>query len=118
MGLSIAASQLGKVLGVDVEGETFFPKVLSALRQLGDVNVSTLAVAAGVVVALSVIRGVAPAVPGPLVVLVGATLVMGLTNLEARGVATVAPVPAGLPAPDVPTLDLAGPSCRPPPASR
>jgi SulP family sulfate permease len=109
MGLSIAASQLGKVLGVDVEGETFFPKVLSALRQLGDVNVATLALAAGVVVALIVIRRLAPGIPGAAVVLVGATLLMGLTNLEARGVATVAPVPAGLPAPHVPPLDLAGP---------
>lgn len=109
MGLSIAASQLGKVLGVDVEGETFFPKVLSALRQLGDVNVPTLALAAGVVVALIVIRRVAPGVPGPAVVIVGAALLMGLTNLAARGVATVAPVPAGLPAPHVPPLDLAGP---------
>jgi SulP family sulfate permease len=109
MGLSIAASQLGKVLGVDVEGETFFPKVLSALRQLGDIGVSTLAVATGVVVALIVIRRVAPGVPGPLLVLVAATLAMGLTNLAARGVATVAPVPAGLPPPHVPPLDLAGP---------
>lgn len=109
MGLSIAASQLGKVLGVDVEGETFFPKVLSALRQLGDVNVPTLALAAGVVVALIMIRRLAPGIPGPAVVIVGATLLMGLTNLEARGVATVAPVPAGLPAPHVPPLDLAGP---------
>jgi len=118
MGLSIAASQLGKVLGVDVEGETFFPKVLSALRQLGDVNVPTLALAAGVVVALIVIRRLAPGIPGPAVVIVGATLLMGLTNLEARGVATVAPVPAGLPAPHVPPLDLADHSSPLPPASR
>jgi sulfate permease, SulP family len=109
MGLSIGASQLGKVLGVDVEGETFFPKVLSALRQLGDVDVATLALATGVVVALIVIRRLAPGVPGPALVLVGATLLMGLTNLDSRGVATVAPVPAGLPAPQVPPLDLAGP---------
>jgi sulfate permease, SulP family len=109
MGLSIAASQLGKVLGVDVQGDTFFPKVLSALQQLSDISVPTLALATGVVVALIVIRRVAPGVPGPLLVLVGATLVIGLTNLAARGVATVAAVPAGLPAPDMPTLDLAGP---------
>ena len=109
MGLSIAASQLGKVLGVDVQGDTFFPKVVSALQQLGDVSVPTLALAIGVVVALIVVRRVAPAVPGPLLVLVGATALIGLTDLAARGVATVAPVPAGLPAPAVPTLDLAGP---------
>jgi sulfate permease, SulP family len=108
MGLAIAASQLGKVLGVDVEGETFFPKVLSALGQLGEVNLPTVALATGVVVALIVIRRLAPGLRGPLLVLVGATLVMGLTNLDARGVATVAPVPPGLPALDAPPLGLAG----------
>jgi sulfate permease, SulP family len=108
MGLSIAASQLGKVLGVDVEGETFFPKVLSALRQLDDVNVPTLVLATGVVASLIVIRRRAPGVPGPLLAIIGAALVMGLTNLDARGVATVAPVPSGLPTPHVPPLDLAG----------
>jgi high affinity sulfate transporter 1 len=107
MGLSIAASQLGKVLGVGIDGETFFPKVFSALRQLGDINVPTLTLAIGVVVALIMIRRVAPGVPGPLVVLVGATVLMGFTNLDARGVATVAAVPAGLPAPQAPPLDLA-----------
>jgi MFS superfamily sulfate permease-like transporter len=85
MALSIAASQLGKVLGVDVQGETFFPKVLSTLQQLGDINVPTLAMSVDVVVALVVIRRVAPGVPGPLLVLVGATLVMGLTTLEHVG---------------------------------
>lgn len=92
MGLSIAASQLGKVLGIDVEGETYFPKVLSALRQLDDVNVATLAVATGVVVALITLRQLAPGIPGALVVLIGAMLLMGLTDLS---VATVAPAQPG-----------------------
>ena len=107
MGLAIAASQLGKVLGVDVVGETFFPKVLSALRHLGDVDLPTLSVAVGVIVALVVLRRRAPSVPGPLLVLVGAALVMGFTSLDTNGVATVPSVPSGLPAPRVPPLDLA-----------
>jgi sulfate permease, SulP family len=47
MGLVIAASQLGKVLGVPVEGDSFFAKVWSALTQLGDANPATVALALG-----------------------------------------------------------------------
>jgi MFS superfamily sulfate permease-like transporter len=47
MGLVIAASQLGKVLGVPVEGDGFFATVWSALRQLGDANPATVALALG-----------------------------------------------------------------------
>jgi sulfate permease, SulP family len=47
MGLVIAASQLGKVLGVPVQGQEFFAKVWSALTQLGDANPATVALALG-----------------------------------------------------------------------
>jgi SulP family sulfate permease len=47
MGLFIAASQLDKVLGVPVEGDDFFAKVWSALGQLGDANLATVALGLG-----------------------------------------------------------------------
>jgi sulfate permease, SulP family len=47
MGLVIAASQLGKVLGVPVQGDNFFAKVWSALGLLGDANPATVALALG-----------------------------------------------------------------------
>ena len=47
MGLYIAASQLGKVLGVPVEGDSFFAKLWSALDPLGDANPATVALALG-----------------------------------------------------------------------
>jgi SulP family sulfate permease len=105
MGLVIAASQLGKLLGVPVEGDDFFAKVWSALTQLGDANLATVALAIGGLGVLLALRRWTPRVPGPLVVVVvlGIALV-GLTDLEGRGVALVGPVPGGLPRFELPHL--------------
>jgi sulfate permease, SulP family len=108
MGLTIAASQLGKVLGVPISGDTFFPKVATALGNIGDLSVPTLLTAAVSVAILVALRRTWPVAPGPLVVLVGGMVLVAATALEARGVATVPPVPGGLPAPTLPDLGLAG----------
>jgi sulfate permease, SulP family len=97
MGLVIAASQLGKVLGVPVEGDGFFAKVWSALRQLGDANPATVALALGGLAVLLALRRWAPKVPGPLVVAVAGIALVALTDLEDRGVALVGQVRGGLP---------------------
>ena len=106
MGLTIAASQLGKVLGITVTGDTFFPKIASALRHLDSASLATALVAAATVGALVGLRRAQPQLPGPLIVFVGAMGLMAFTALESRGVATVPTVPSGLPRPDVPQLDL------------
>jgi sulfate permease, SulP family len=107
MGLTIAASQLGKILGVPITGDTFFPKVTSALGNIGDASVPTLLIAATSVAVLVGLRRISPVVPGPLVVLVGGMALVAATAVEAQGVATVPPVPGGLPTPSLPDLDLA-----------
>jgi sulfate permease, SulP family len=108
MGLVIAASQLGKVLGVPVEGESFFAKVWSALRQLGDADPATVALALGGLAVLLGLRRWAPRVPGPLVVVVVGIALVGLADLEERGVALVGPVSGGLPRFELPGLAGAG----------
>ncbi|HEV8166372.1 MAG TPA: SulP family inorganic anion transporter [Actinomycetota bacterium] len=104
MGLVIAASQLGKVLGVPVQGQEFFAKVWSALTQLGDANPATVALALGGLAVLLALRRWAPKVPGPLVVAVAGIALGALTDLEGRGVALVGPVRGGLPRFELPSL--------------
>jgi sulfate permease, SulP family len=104
MGLVIAASQLGKVLGVPVESGGFFAQVWSALGQLGDANPATVALALGGLAVLLGLRRWAPGVPGPLIVVVLGVALVALTNLEGRGVALVGPVSGGLPRPELPSL--------------
>lgn len=112
MGVTIAVGQLGNILGVPVTGDGVFRKLGSAVSQLPEASVATVAVAAVTVAALVVLRRVAPRVPGPLVVLVGGIVAVAAFGLP--GVATVATVPTGLPLPAVPdlslTLDLLAPA--------
>lgn len=104
-GLVIAAGQLGKILGIDASGDNFFEQVRAALRHLGDVDPSTAALAGATIAGLVVVRKVAPRVPGPLLAVglgIAAVWALGLGD---DGVALIAPVPQGLPRPELPVLD-------------
>jgi len=106
MGLTVAASQLGKIMGVSISGETFFPKVASAASQVDDTNLWTLAIALASFATLLIIKRSFPTLPGPLLVFVAGMALMAITQLETRGVATVAEVPGGLPHLDIPDFAL------------
>jgi sulfate permease, SulP family len=108
MGLFIAASQLDKVLGVPVEGDDFFAKVWSALGQLDDANLATVALGLGGLAALLALHRWAPKVPGPLVVVVLGIALVAATDLEGRGVALVGSVNGGLPTFQLPDLEGMG----------
>jgi SulP family sulfate permease len=104
MGLTIAVSQIGKLLGYDVSGTAFVDKIVSAVEGLDQTSVATLALSALVVVALLGLRRIDRRIPGPLIVILGGMVLIALTSLE--GVATVPPVPGGLPALTLPEPSL------------
>ena len=106
MGMTVAASQLGKIMGVSISGETFFPKIASAASQVDETNLWTLAIALTSFAALMIIKRRIPSLPGPLLVFVAGMGLMAITQLETRGVATVADVPGGLPQLQVPNFAL------------
>jgi sulfate permease, SulP family len=106
MGMTVAASQLGKIMGVSISGETFFPKIASAASQVDETNLWTLAIALTSFAALMIIKRRIPRLPGPLLVFVAGMALMAITQLETRGVATVADVPGGLPQLQVPNFAL------------
>jgi sulfate permease, SulP family len=104
-GLLIAAGQLGKVLGVPQEGDSFFAKVGSALSHLGEISWPTAVLAAASIAILLGLRRWAPrSLPGPLLVVALGILLAVVTGLADRGVALVGTIPPGLPefaAPDL-----------------
>jgi len=63
-GLVIAASQLGKLLGVSVSGDNFFQDVRSALQQLGEANAATVVLSLATIAVLLALRRLFPRVPG------------------------------------------------------
>lgn len=96
-------SQLGKISRLGVVGERPDQEVWWWLTHLGQAHWPTLLLATVVVVALFVVRAVAPRLPGPLLVMVLAAVAVWALHLGQHGVRTIGAVPAGLPVPALPS---------------
>ncbi|MBV6754898.1 SulP family inorganic anion transporter [Rhodococcus opacus] len=106
VGLTVAASQLPKLLGVasDPDATGFVGVVGSVLRQLGDADPATVILSATSIAALYVMSRVTPRVPGPLVVAAAGILLVAFAGIDDRGVALIPEVPRGIPLPGLPPL--------------
>ena len=101
----MVVSQIGKVTGIRVQGDSFVQELTYAVTHLGAVHVPTLLLSAGVLVVLLGFQRLRPTWPGPLIGMLGATLVVAVFGLVDRaGVSVVGDVPQGLPAIRVPDL--------------
>jgi SulP family sulfate permease len=121
-GLQIAAGQLGPVLGIRAEGETFVESVHSLVKEIGELNPWTTAIGLGSLAFLFWSRGsLKPlllraglsdrvagtlAKVGPAVALVVTTLLVWGFGLAEDGVKIVGEVPKGLPRLTLPPFDL------------
>ena len=103
VGLTMIAGQLSRVTGVPVAGRTFAAEVGSFATHLGTAAPPTLVLAAAVLVFLFLVAWRWPQLPGPLAILL-ATLVVAAAGLAVHGVSVVGPIPAGLPAPQLPDI--------------
>ena len=104
--VQVVIGELPKLTGTSADGDSSWRELASWIRGLGDIHWTTLLVG---IVSLAVILGLrfaAPKVPGALVLVVGGLVASHLFDLGAHGVALVGPVPRGLPAPQLPALDL------------
>lgn len=110
VGGTVAVGQLPKLLGEtsEVSGEGFFRTIEAAIAAAESINLPTVALSAGSLIVLLVLKRFAPRVPGTLVVVVGGIIVVALANLDERGVALIDPVPSGLPTPGLPDLTQIG----------
>ena len=102
-------SQLGKVSGIDVDGDSVLSELRFFVAHLGDVHRPTLLVAAGTFVLLVALRRLLPRWPGPLIAMVMAAAAVAVLDLDQAGVATVGTIPRGLPPasmPDFSGIDL------------
>ncbi len=106
VGLTVAASQLPKLLGVpgDPDATGFFHVLNGVLRQVGDANGATVVLSIVSRRALLAMGRLVPRVPGPLIVVAAGIALIAFTGLRDRGVALIAEVPQGIPLPGVPSL--------------
>lgn len=99
-------SQLGKITGMPVAGDTPLGQIAYAATHLRDTHAPTLLLATAVTAILFLLRWLRPRWPGPLMVMLAAAGIVAGFHLADRGIAVVGHIPAGLPRPSLP--DVAG----------
>ncbi len=106
VGLTVAAGQLPHLLGTpsDPTADDFFSEMRAVFDHLDEISWVTVAFSAATIVVLIALRRYAPAIPGPLVAVIGGILLVALASLDEHGVALIAEVPSGLPTPVGPTV--------------
>ena len=100
------AGQLSRVTGVPVTGRSFLSEVVSFGRHITSIEPATTLLAAGVLAFLFAVQSRSHAFPGPLMAVVGATIVVWAFDLASHGVKVVGPVPSGLPSVHAPVVHL------------
>ena len=105
--ITIAASQVPDLLGLTADrASTFVGTVVAGWVAIGTANGITIGVALVSLIALVAGRRWAPKLPAALLVVAGATVLVGLLRLDLQGVRILENVPAGLPTPALPSMDL------------
>lgn len=110
VGLTVAASQLPKILGVssDPDAHGFFSVLRSVWSDLPDLNVATLALSVVSIALLLMGPRIVPNVPAPLLVVVLGIVLVAFADVDEHGVAVIDHVPTGIPLPVAPSLDGLG----------
>lgn len=99
------AGQLGKISGLSIAADQFFPQVLEFLTQLDRIHWPTGILTGVVLIFLFLVRRFFPSLPGPLLAVLLATVSMKLFHLDRLGIAVVGEIPAGLPTLSLPRID-------------
>jgi high affinity sulfate transporter 1 len=102
--ITIVGGQLGKVLGVEAEGEGFIAEMVDLGRHVGDAHGATIVVGLICLAALFVLERFMPRLPAALVVVVGAIAAARIFGLEDRGIHLVGEIASGLPTPGLPDV--------------
>ena len=102
----VVIGELPKLTGTSTSGDSAWAELSSWIRTLADVSWTTLLVGLAALALILGLRFFAPRVPGALVLVVAGLLATYVLDLGAHGVALVGPVPRGLPAPSLPSLDV------------
>ena len=97
-GILIIINQLAPLLGITIEqGEGFVGILYQVIMHLMEAHPASLALGIGASIVVIILRRIHPRIPGPLIAIVLAALVVALFHLDAHGVHVVGELPRGLP---------------------
>ena len=97
--------QVPHLLGIHGTSGNFFNKLWFVLQHLSDASLAPVLTGLLSLVAMQLLRHLAPRVPAALVVAMVATILVGLLGGEVAGVSVVGDLPSGLPHLVLPNLD-------------
>jgi SulP family sulfate permease len=104
--LIIILAQVGKLTGIELKTDAFFPRLWEFISRVQETRLITLYVGCACLLGMLILRRLPRWLPGAVVVVVLATLAALRWDLGAQGVKLVGMVPAGLPHPMLPKLGL------------
>jgi high affinity sulfate transporter 1 len=106
--LTVLISQLPKLFGFSIDSTGPLRDIVQIVQSIvgGKANWTAFAVGAGTLVAILLLKPW-KRIPGLLIAVVGATIVVGALGLESAGVKVLGPLPQGLPSFALPWIDLA-----------
>ncbi|MFC7493580.1 MULTISPECIES: SulP family inorganic anion transporter [unclassified Nocardioides] len=102
----MVVSQLGKLTAIDVEAEGFFQELVYVVRHLDEIHLPTFALGCTTAAAMLLASAYFPRAPVALLGMLGATAAAALLGLESHGVQLVGDIPAGVPTPGLPDVDV------------
>ncbi|MFF5076566.1 SulP family inorganic anion transporter [Actinoplanes sp. NPDC000266] len=108
LALTIIIGQVPALIGVEKPSGSFFEKLFGILGELGDVAPLTLALGAGALAAILLLKRFLPIVPASLAVVLAGIGAVALFGLDSRGVDIVGAIDSGLPSFAVPDIGLDG----------
>ena len=103
----MVVSQLGNLTGVDVDAASTLGEIQFVASHLDEVHGPTIILATLVLAVLLVGSWQLPRWPVPLIGMLLAAATVAVLDLEARGVAVIGDIPAGLPRPSIPDVSPA-----------
>ncbi len=94
-------SQLGKITGIDISGDSFFTDLKSFASNVSwdSISWASLIMGVSVTILLIVLSKQFPKLPTPLIVIAGAAIVTSIFDLSQHGVTTVGTIATGIPTP-------------------
>ncbi len=101
---TMAASQLGKLIGVGEDASSFLDEVRQVLGHLDRAHAPTATLGLVTLAVLLTLSHFFPRAPVALIGMLGATTVVWLFDLRYRGIAVVGDIPAGLAVPGLPDV--------------
>ena len=106
--LTVMISQLPKALGFSIDAKGPLRSAWAITRSIwsGAVNWPSFAIGVGVLAIILLLKG-NKLLPGVLIAVIGATLIVGLFDLSSSGVAVLGSLPQGLPSFELPWIELA-----------